>query len=362
MTGGTINGQVGGGITPLCDPISGNFGVVVRFRYYYAIMGTVDLSMTLVIDGVLVEIGSFGTDGSPLQWGVRIGGCNSTVQNLGSHFPVTPDVWPEFIFYISLIGTSFVVRAKYSAYEIEEIFRDDNFVVAPDVCVTNVRGMLLWASGYTPSYHMSLCFLYITTKDYPEIEAIAGNVVCYIDDNEVVFFGSKQPPPVVNPGFFIHKTELVGNTENSVDGIDPTNIEGTGQLLTTGCTVIVITNANDIYLYRATNSPGAVESVPDIIIPDINPGNWYWQLVDAPLFKPAKQFNYTSLSDVTPSVFDPDYSSASCIMGTKLDSNLVLCPAKIKIDYDGTTIQAVGGAITTPVQVLAIPYNPIKYI
>lgn len=70
-----------------------------------------------------------------------------------------------------------------------------------------------------------------------------------------------------------------GGTEYAMDLIDPTDTDGTTTALVAGdiCDVV---EEDMISIYIARESAGAVEKVPDIIIPDNNPGNFWWELIE----------------------------------------------------------------------------------
>jgi hypothetical protein len=74
-------------------------------------------------------------------------------------------------------------------------------------------------------------------------------------------------------------TGLTGGTAGFLDAIDPTDTDGSATALVDGdfCDVV---EEDMISLYIARESSGAVENVPDIIVPDNNPGNFWWELIE----------------------------------------------------------------------------------
>jgi hypothetical protein len=72
---------------------------------------------------------------------------------------------------------------------------------------------------------------------------------------------------------------LTGGTNNALDAIDPTDTDGTSTALAAGdiCDVV---EEDMISIYIARESAGASESVPEIIVPDNNPGNFWWELIE----------------------------------------------------------------------------------
>jgi len=72
---------------------------------------------------------------------------------------------------------------------------------------------------------------------------------------------------------------LIGGSDNDLDGIDPTNTDGTSTTLVAGdiCDVV---EEDMVSIYIARESAGAVENSPDIIRPDYNPGNFWWELIE----------------------------------------------------------------------------------
>jgi len=71
---------------------------------------------------------------------------------------------------------------------------------------------------------------------------------------------------------------LTGGTAGKLDNIDPTDTDGSSTALAAGDVCAVI-EADMLSEYIARESAGASESAPDIIIPDNNPGNFWWELI-----------------------------------------------------------------------------------
>jgi len=72
---------------------------------------------------------------------------------------------------------------------------------------------------------------------------------------------------------------LTGGSANDLDGIDPTDTDGTNTSLVAGdiCDVV---EENMVSIYIARESAGVVENSPDTIKPDVNPGNFWWELIE----------------------------------------------------------------------------------
>ncbi len=74
-------------------------------------------------------------------------------------------------------------------------------------------------------------------------------------------------------------TGLTGGVAGALDRIDPTDTDGSATVLAAGDSAEVITNTAT-YTYIARESAGATESSPDVIIPDNNPGDFWWELIE----------------------------------------------------------------------------------
>ena len=74
-------------------------------------------------------------------------------------------------------------------------------------------------------------------------------------------------------------SSINGGGTGSLDGIDPTDTDGSARALAVGDACIVVDEATDevTAIYVAKSSAGQSEKYPDIIIPDSNPSNWYWK-------------------------------------------------------------------------------------
>lgn len=70
-----------------------------------------------------------------------------------------------------------------------------------------------------------------------------------------------------------------GGVAGTLDDIDPTDTNGSAKVLVEGDYCIVSEDDAE-YRYIARDSAGAVESDPDVIIPDTNPSNWWWELTE----------------------------------------------------------------------------------
>jgi hypothetical protein len=74
-------------------------------------------------------------------------------------------------------------------------------------------------------------------------------------------------------------TSITGGSSGSLDSIDPTDTDGSSTVLAVGDICEVVEN-DMISQYTAKSNAGIMESIPDLIIPDTNPGNWYWELIE----------------------------------------------------------------------------------
>lgn len=70
-----------------------------------------------------------------------------------------------------------------------------------------------------------------------------------------------------------------GGTGNSMDLLDPTDTDGSSTVLVAGDICDVVED-DMISMYVARESAGKSEDAPDVIIPDSNPGNFWWELVE----------------------------------------------------------------------------------
>lgn len=74
-------------------------------------------------------------------------------------------------------------------------------------------------------------------------------------------------------------TSINGGSSGSLDSLDPTDMDGSATALVAG-DVCEVVEDDMISHYIAKSSVGQVELAPDIIIPDVNPSNWYWELIE----------------------------------------------------------------------------------
>ena len=72
---------------------------------------------------------------------------------------------------------------------------------------------------------------------------------------------------------------LIGGAAGALDSINPLNTDGSATLLAPG-DICDIVEEDMISFYVARESAGAVESSPDVIIPDTTPGNFWWELIE----------------------------------------------------------------------------------
>lgn len=74
-------------------------------------------------------------------------------------------------------------------------------------------------------------------------------------------------------------TSVIGGVSGSLDSIDPLDTDGSTTLLAVG-DVIEVIESTMISVYTARSTASMTESYPDIIIPDTNPGNWWYELTN----------------------------------------------------------------------------------
>ena len=74
-------------------------------------------------------------------------------------------------------------------------------------------------------------------------------------------------------------TSVNGGVSGAMDAIDPTDTDGsaTALVVVDKCEVIEETI---ISIYEAKSTASMTESFPDVILPDTNPGNWWWDLIN----------------------------------------------------------------------------------
>lgn len=82
-----------------------------------------------------------------------------------------------------------------------------------------------------------------------------------------------------------------GGASGSLDSIDPTNIDGSATSLVAGDKCRVYED-NIESTYTARSNAGMSEAYPDVIIPDTNPSNWWWELTNR---KPRDEGMVTAL-------------------------------------------------------------------
>jgi hypothetical protein len=74
-------------------------------------------------------------------------------------------------------------------------------------------------------------------------------------------------------------TGINGGTEGFMDLIDPTDTDGSATALVAG-DICDVDEDDMISKYIARDSAGASESYPDVIIPDNNPSDFWWELIE----------------------------------------------------------------------------------
>lgn len=74
-------------------------------------------------------------------------------------------------------------------------------------------------------------------------------------------------------------TSIDGGASGSLDSLNPLDMDGASDLLVVG-DVCVVTEEDTMSHYVAKSASGQSEDAPKIIIPDVNPSDWYWELVE----------------------------------------------------------------------------------
>ena len=74
-------------------------------------------------------------------------------------------------------------------------------------------------------------------------------------------------------------SDIVGGTSGCLDNLDPTDMNGEGTVLAVN-DICTVDQEDMLSTYIARDSSGASESVPDVIIPDTNPSDWWWELIE----------------------------------------------------------------------------------
>jgi hypothetical protein len=74
-------------------------------------------------------------------------------------------------------------------------------------------------------------------------------------------------------------SSIVGGVSGSLDSIDPTDTDGSATALVAG-DICTVDQDDMLSWYIARDSSGATESEPDVIIPDTNPSNFWWELIE----------------------------------------------------------------------------------
>ncbi|MEN8250667.1 MAG: hypothetical protein ABFS32_17165 [Bacteroidota bacterium] len=209
------------------------------------------------------------------------------------HSDITWNYTSSNRFIFSLSGNELTVTIQQSTAAAETVYSDSDFLGSPAEYIT--RDFTYIRSEGVEFEYTRINSLYLLAEETlpTDLEGWLTNSFEEIITEFIVFL---SPPDISDPGFFFHRTDLVGGTEGALDSIDPTNLDGTGQVLTDSSACLVITATNDIYLFKASSAPGQVESIPDIIIPDNNPGDWYWERIHSPQFRPVTPLNFTDVT------------------------------------------------------------------
>ena len=69
-----------------------------------------------------------------------------------------------------------------------------------------------------------------------------------------------------------------GGAAGSMDSIDPNNTDGAGTGLAVGDICTVTPDGEYETVYIAKSMPGVTEKLPERVLPNTNPGDWYWEL------------------------------------------------------------------------------------
>jgi len=308
----------------LITPVLGDVTISIRIEG----PNTFGRGLQFYVNDVFIELGSLIEDGSYVKYGIRIDGVFTEGTMYGPIYKYS--AVSDWQFYFNITGNTAKagIRPHPTSYAMDWFFTDTDFLGSPAEYSTNRVSIDCYI---VDSYYYLYEFFVMGAA--PGYEHINGNIELTHLIQDAQCYGHLQPPTPPNPGFFLNRSELTGGGPYAVDGIDPTDIDGTGITLLPGSAVLVITDTFDISLYKlmeAETTPPA-ESVPDVIIPDNNPGNWYWELIDVPQFRPATQINYTDLDTTTPQTFDYTYANEKICAVHRSSVDSKVRAAKIKI-------------------------------
>jgi len=107
-----------------------------------------------------------------------------------------------------------------------------------------------------------------------------------------------QPPVIELTKFMLNRSQVTGNTSESLDGINPLGIDGTSVKFNVGLICWVIEDDDTISFYELKNSTGMSQSLPEIVIPVNNPGDWYWERIESAAFATVDEIAVTDLDTV----------------------------------------------------------------
>ncbi len=74
-------------------------------------------------------------------------------------------------------------------------------------------------------------------------------------------------------------SDLIGGTSGCLDNINPLDTDGNSTLLSIG-DICEVDQDDMLSTYVARSSAGATEKLPDVITPDTNTSNWWWELIE----------------------------------------------------------------------------------
>lgn len=228
------------------------------------------------INGILCRIGGMSNASNLHRHGFRIDGVYY------EHSDTTPNFDSTSKYTVQLTGTHMVVTAVDASSGSQIIFEDTNFLGGP-AKYTADSFRLMFEGTFKQDW--LYCRSIIIYNQFVSPPPRYGDLVLpftYAADNRARITAESGFDQV----YFFYKSGVTGGTSDDLDGLNPSNLEGTGQTLKTGSVCLIVTDTDDVDLYVAEEDPTAVESIPDVILPDLNPGNWAWKKSDA--FHPAQ--------------------------------------------------------------------------
>lgn len=266
--------------------VKGNLCVIIESQYWYDSDSVGEFSgwTWTINDTTTIRLGHFYNDIA----GIEIGGVlyQHTLNSYGSR-PTRIEV--------RLIGNHFTCwidqDLAFDAVGPELVYESTDFLGSPAEYDHNNWEFSRWSNGYFKWREFQ--FWGQILVPYPISAQLAGswNVGGYVlgEYNFTDTAGFTE-------AYFFHKTGLTGGGADDLDGLDPNDLEGTGQTLKAGSLCMTITDTNETHVHVAVIDGTAVESIPDVILADVNPGSWAWKRIDAMSSAQLTKLNLTTVA------------------------------------------------------------------